>query len=112
MQATENRTIRIQDTALSQKNLIEISKEIGGEEWRTEYGSTEEEHQAGAAERAKSMPDRMGAVMKMLPKVIFSEQMKPCWDENNDNGAVGLKQMERRDVVEVIRNYLTWAMIK
>lgn len=106
LDATKNKTVRVADTAISQKEMIEIAKEIDGKEWTTKAGNTEEAYKAGLAEFSKPEPNFMLAVTNQLFRIIFSVEHEPDMSGRLDNEAVGLPLMTREQVKGVIKNAL------
>ena len=103
LEATKNKDIGIADTTVTQKQIIEIVKGIDGKEWTTKTASTAEAYQTGLDEMKKSEPDMGVAVINQLYKVIFSEELGPCFEDKLDNDKVGLSVMTEEQVREVVK---------
>ena len=103
LEATENKDIGIADTTITQKQIMEIVTEIDGKEWTTKTGSTAEAYQIGLDEMKKPEPDMGLAVFNQLYKVIFSEELGPCFEDKLDNDQVGLPVMTQEQVKEVVK---------
>lgn len=107
LEATKNKEIGIADTTITQKQILEIVKEIDGKEWTTKTGSTAEAYQIGLDEMKKPEPNMEVAVINQLYKVIFSEELMPCFADKLDNDKIGLSVMTEEQVKEVVKSCMT-----
>lgn len=106
LEATKNRTIRVADTTITQKEIIAIAKEIDGKEWTTKVGSTAEAYQAGLNEFKKPEPNMMVGVLNQLYKLIFSAENGGDMEGKLDNDIVGIPVMTKDQVKEVVKSAL------
>jgi putative NADH-flavin reductase len=106
LEATKNKEIRIADTTITQKQIIEIVKEIDGKEWTTKTSSTAEAYQLGLDEFKKPEPNFQLAVFNQLFRIIFSDEHGTNMEGKLDNDKVGLSIMTEEQVKEVVKNSL------
>ncbi|KAJ9652780.1 hypothetical protein H2198_008007, partial [Neophaeococcomyces mojaviensis] len=106
LEATKNEEIRVCDTTITQKQLIEIVKEIDGKEWTTKTGSTAEAYQIGLDEMKKPEPNMGLVIYNQLYRILFSVEHEPCFDDKLDNDKVGLPVMTEEQVKEVVKSCL------
>ena len=104
LEGTKNKEIGIADTTITQKQIMEIVKEIDGKEWTTKTGSTTEVYQVGLDEMKRPEPNMELAAFNQLYKVIFSEELGPCFEDKLDNDKVGLSVMTEEQVKEVVKS--------
>ena len=104
LQATKNRVIRVADTTMTQKQLMEIVKEIDGVEWTTTLGSTAEVYQVALDELEKPEPNMELAAIYQIYRVLFSAECGPDFEDKLNNDVVGLPVMTREQVKEVVRS--------
>jgi len=104
LEATKNKEIRVADTTITQKQIIEIAKEIDGKEWTTKTGSTAEAYQIALDEFKKPEPNIMVAIFNQLYRILFSVEHGTCYEDKLDNDKVGLSVMTKEQVKEVVKS--------
>jgi len=104
--ATKNRSVYVQDSALSLKEIIELTKSIDGQEWSTDVKSTEEIVKASYEEFSKPNPDMMKAIYGFLFRAAFSKETEPDFSGKLDNKLLGITEFSQEQVKEVIKAYL------
>lgn len=106
LEATKNKEIRVADTTVTQKQIINIAKEIDGKEWTTKPGNTAEAYQAGLDELKKPEPNMGFAVMNQLYRILFGVEHEPYFGDKLDNDVVGLQLMTEEQVKDVVKGQL------
>lgn len=101
---TKNRDLRVQDTAISLKEIMAIVKEADGKEWTVKEGNTAEAFQAGLEEFKKPQPNFEFAIMNQLYRIIFSDEHGTDYSDKLDNDKVGLPLMTEEQVKGVIKS--------
>lgn len=106
--ATHNRTIRIADTTLTQRQVLDLVKSIDGKEWTTNPGDTAQAYQAGLEEFSKPEPNFMVAVMNQLVRIMFCEEFGVDFSGKLDNEVVGLPKegMSEEELKKVVKGIL------
>jgi len=106
LKATENKEICIADTTITQKQIIEIAKEVDGKEWTTKTGSTAEAYQLGLDEFKKPDPKIEVAVMNQLFRILLSDEHGTNMEDKLDNDMLGLPIMTEKQVKDVVKGFL------
>ncbi|ETN43586.1 uncharacterized protein HMPREF1541_02745 [Cyphellophora europaea CBS 101466] len=106
LEATKNRTVRIADTTVTQKQLLGILEELDGKKWTTKQGSTAEAYRAGLEEWKRPQPNMQVAIVNQLMRIIFSEEHSPDYADKLDNKVLGLPVMTEEQVKEVVKGCL------
>ncbi len=104
LEATKNKEIRVADTTITQKQIIELVKEIDGKEWTTKTGSTAEVYQISLDEMKKPEPNMGLAIFNQLYRILFSVEHGTCFEDKLDNNKVGLSVMTKEQVKEVVKS--------
>ena len=104
LEATKNKEIHVADTTITQKQIIEVVKEIDGKEWTTKTGSTAEVYQIGLDEMNKPEPNMGLAIFNQLYRILFSAEHGTCFEDKLDNNKVGLSVMTKEQVKEVVKS--------
>ena len=104
LEATKNKEIRVADTTITQKQVIEVVKEIDGKEWTTKTGSTAEVYQIALDEMKKPEPNMGLAIFNQLYRILFSVEHGTCFEDKLDNNKVGLSVMTKEQVKEVVKS--------
>lgn len=105
-EATKNKDVKIADTTISQKEIMQIAKEIDGKEWTTKTASTKEILDNALAESKKANPNMMTVVLGQLTPVLFNKDHYPNFSDQLDNKLVGLELMTEQQVKDVIKSCL------
>ena len=105
-EATKNKELYVADTTITQKEIMEIVKEIDGEEWTTKQGDTAEAYRTGLNEFQKPEPNMMVAIMNQLYRIIFSIEHGPDLSNKLANDTLGLPVMTNEQVKEVVKTCL------
>lgn len=107
-EATRNKYLRIADTTVTQRELLDIVKSVDGVEWTTTQGDTASTYQAGLAEFQKPEPNFMFGIMAQLYRMIFGEGFATDWSDKMDNEVVGLPKngLTQEEVKEVVKGVL------
>ena len=103
LEGTKDKEIRVADTTITQKQIIEIVKEIDGKEWTTKRGDTAEAYQIGLDEMNKPEPNFGIAIFNQLYRMIFSVENGPYFEDKLDNEKVGLTVMTPEQVRDVVK---------
>ena len=106
LEATKNKEIHVADTTITQKEIMEIVKEIDGVEWTTKTASTAEAYQTGLDEMKKPEPDIGVMIFNQLYRVIFSAEHGTNMEHKLDNETVGLAGMTKEQVREIVKGCL------
>jgi putative NADH-flavin reductase len=106
VEATRNKEIRVADTTVTQKQIIDIVKQLDGKEWTTTEGSTAEAYRIGVDEMAKPQPDMYVAVMNQLYRILYSTEHGTDFGDKLDNELVGLSLMSEEQVRDVVKGCL------
>ena len=106
LEATKNKEIRIADTTITQKQIIDMVKEIDGKEWTTKTGSTADAYQLALEEFKKPEPNMQLAVFNMLYRICFGDEYGTNMEDKLDNDKVGLSLMTEEQVKGVVKNSL------
>lgn len=106
LEATKNKEIRVADTTVTQKQILEIVKGSDGKEWTTKEANTAEAYQTGLNELKKPEPNMQVAVLNQLYRILFSVEHGPNFEDKLDNKIVGLPVMAKEQVVEVVKGCL------
>jgi len=109
LETTRNREICIADTTITQKQIIEMVKEIDGKEWTTKTGGTAEAYQLGLDELKKPEPNMQVVIFNQLYRIIFSDEHGTNMEDKLDNDKVGLSMKTEEQVREVVKNALARA---
>ena len=104
LEATKNRVIRVADTTVTQKQIMEIVKEIDGVEWTTKDGSTAEVYKIALEELKKPEPNMQVAVFNQLYRILFGVECGPDFGDKLDNEKIGLQVMTEEQVKEVVKS--------
>ncbi|RYC65193.1 hypothetical protein CHU98_g1024 [Xylaria longipes] len=100
---TKNRAVYIQDTALSSKQLLEISKRAtGSDDWKVNIASLDDHVNKGWEELRKPQPDPAKFVMNLISAAIYGEGYGAKF-EKLDNELLGIKEMNEEDIEDLIR---------
>lgn len=102
---TKNRTVYVQDVAVSQKELVEIAKSIDGVSWTIEQADTSEAVASALSELSKPNPDLFSAAFNQVRRVVFSAAAKPKFLQL-DNQLLGVPEMTPSQLREVISRIL------
>ncbi|KAI1179602.1 NAD(P)-binding protein [Nemania sp. FL0916] len=99
---TKNRSVFVQSTALSLKQLKIIAEKITGTKWSTEELSIEKDVlPAALAELKKENPDLAKALLPQLMTSIYGEGYGSHF-QKLDNELLGLKQLSEAEVEAVV----------
>ena len=104
LEATKNQEIRVADTTITQKQIIEVVKEIDGQEWTTKTGSTAEAYQIGLDEMKKPEPNIRLAIFNQLYRITFGVEHGVCFEDKLDNDKVGLSVMTKEQVKQAVKS--------
>lgn len=104
LEATKNQELRVADTTVTQRELIEIVKEFDGVEWTTKTASTGEAYQAALEEIKKPQPNMQIFIYNQLYRIMFSDEQGVSFEGRLDNDKVGLPVMTKDQVKEVVKS--------
>lgn len=102
---TKNRTVYVQDVAVSQKELVELAESIDGVAWTIEEASTAEAKASALAELSKPDPDVFSAAFDQVRRAVFSADVKPKFSEL-DNELLDVPEMSLSQLREMITRLL------
>jgi uncharacterized protein YbjT (DUF2867 family) len=96
---TKNRTVYIQSTALSQRQILKIAQKVNPE-FKAETVDVSTEDSVRKFERKINAGEafEQGEFLEMIGVSIFREEFGGLWDEKNDNEVVGLKELSEEEV--------------
>ena len=101
---TKNRAVRVQDAALSLKQLAAIGKKaVGSEGWKEEVVSINEIVEQSWAELKKPQPNPANFVFNFIRASIWGEGHGGHW-EKTDNELLGLKEKSEAEIVEIVKS--------
>ncbi|KAI0198166.1 NAD(P)-binding protein [Astrocystis sublimbata] len=101
---TENRTVYVQDTAVSSAQLLETAKRATGSSgWKGKEVSLDDHVNAGWEELNKPQPNPANFVMNFITAAVWGEGYGAKF-EKLDNDLLGIKQMSESDIAELIRD--------
>ena len=102
---TENRAVRIQGTAITQKKLFGIAQRVVGKDgWTiTEADTADRERQS--YENLKNDPGNVfGWVIGFLQRAVWGEGYGGDFSKDNDNELLGLKELSEEEVEDIVRS--------
>ncbi|KAK4198769.1 hypothetical protein QBC40DRAFT_330464 [Triangularia verruculosa] len=103
---TKNRLVFVHSTVQSFKDVYEIAKKLTpGEKWTDEVVQVEDVLSSAWAEIKKENPDPANFAVKFITAVIAGEGYGSLF-EKTDNELLGIKELTREEVEEVIKRYL------
>lgn len=103
---TKNKMVFIQSTVQSFKDVYEIAKKLTpGEKWTDEVVMVDDLLTSAWAEINKENPDPEKFAVKFITSAIAGEGYGSLF-EKNDNELLGIKELSREEVEEVVKKYL------
>ena len=101
---TQNRSVKLHGTGLTQKQLLEISKRALGGDIDVTHSSTGEGEKEAFEILAKDPGNVMGWVMPMLKRCAFGEGYGGDFSGDNDNKLLGLVDLSDEEVEDIVRS--------
>ncbi|KIW37599.1 uncharacterized protein PV06_10242 [Exophiala oligosperma] len=101
---TKNRHVFVHDAAITQNQLIRISKKIDGKEWKTTPMSTD--HTEKDAYEAVEQGDHMIATLGFIARSCWGPGFGQDFTEKLDNDMLGLPVMKEEDVENLMRGIM------
>ncbi|KAK3676035.1 hypothetical protein LTR78_004227 [Recurvomyces mirabilis] len=103
----KNRAVYVQSTTTSQNELLAIAKELKPErDWAREEVSTEDLLTDSYANLKEGGPNIGKAMVGFIIISIMNQGYGSCWDEENDNGLLGINGLSREELKKVVAGCL------
>ncbi|KAK4554705.1 hypothetical protein LTR86_008207 [Recurvomyces mirabilis] len=103
----KNRAVYVQSIATSQNELLAIAKELQPERgWAREEVDTEDLLKESYADLKEGGPKIGKAMVGFIIVSIMKQGYGSCWDEDNDNGLLGIKGLSRGELKKVVAGCL------
>lgn len=104
---TKNRTVYIQDTLITQNQLIKYAKEKDGVEWDITHKNTKQVYEESLAELAKGANANIGAAfIGFIFTSVFEEGYGGNFSAHLDNELLGIKGLSDNDVKALVQSLL------
>jgi nucleoside-diphosphate-sugar epimerase len=102
---TKNRSVRIEDTKISQNKILALAKEAAPEKpWAPNYVSLAD-YVAGGFARLKEGKFDIDVILPLLAKAVFDPASGPNFTKT-DNELLGLKGKTDQEVAEIVKKYV------
>lgn len=103
LEATRNRAVYVHEAVVTQKQMIEIVKDIDGQEWSTTVKDTEDIVKEAQQEMKRDKPDIRKAMIGFISQAIFGKNNGTDFSGKVDNKLLGIEELDGKGVERVMR---------